>query len=201
MPLFALRLGFIVLLAAASLQVGAQEDWTERKSEDNFKVYTKPAPGDNITVKTIATAKAAPADLVKILDDVPSYPEWVYHCAEAERLSGGKKDHFYYRSEVSLPFPFKNREVVAEVKQSFVNGVFQRTISARPDYRPDPEGLERARVFEATWKITPRPGGGSDILTIVTTDAGSGLPSWLRNQIVTSGPIKSIGDLIALAEK
>ncbi|MEM9527227.1 MAG: hypothetical protein AAGA31_11495, partial [Bacteroidota bacterium] len=173
-----------------------------KTSEANVKVYIRQESNDDLSVRVTTTANVKVSDVRAVLDYAEAYPEWVHRCKEAFILPGGTASEYTYCSRVKLPFPFQDREVVASIAQSIDHstGVLARKISCTPDKLPPTKGYNRETVYESLWLVTPNEGGGVHLSCTVRTAAGSGLPKWLREEIMTGGPVKTIKNLVARLE-
>ena len=166
-------------------------------TDGSVKIYVRPEDNDDLSIRVTAPAAASVAEVVAVLNDVPNYPSWVHRCERAYVVDGGQPDAFTYYSLINLPFPFSDREVVAAIEQGMDarTGVFRRTISSRPDAVPRTRA-ERIETYEALWLVTPDERAGSTVSCTVRTSAGGGLPEWLRREIMTSGPAKTVNNLL-----
>ena len=199
---FFYRAFFMVALSQVPGIGGAQSTWTLEADEDGVLVYVRPEADEDMSVRVEATAAATVADVKAVLDDCASYPEWVHRCAEAYVVPGGTPDEFIYYSHIDLPFPFSDKEVVARIRQRYdeAAGAFSRTIVAEPTALPVSKGRDRLTKYDAQWEVTANGSGRVVISCTVRTSAGSGLPTWLRTEIMTGGPAKTVTNLVARLE-
>ncbi|PPK86671.1 polyketide cyclase/dehydrase/lipid transport protein [Neolewinella xylanilytica] len=168
------------------------------QTEDGaVQVYVREESNSDMSVRVITVADADVMAAKKTLDDAASYPEWVHRCDGAYIVAGGTPDDYVYVSGIDLPFPFRDKEVVARIQQ-WINaeGVLTRTITSTPDAIPSESGRDRLTTYFGEWIITPLPNGeGIKLQCTVRTDAGSGLPGWLRREILTGGPAETVANL------
>jgi len=197
---------FLILLLWAGARVpcfGQPEAGFELVTElDDVKVHVRPEAGEDLSIRVSTEAETTVADLRVILDDAAGYPLWVHRCEEAYLLPGATEEGFTYYSRINLPFPFSDREVVAAITQSVdpETGVFVRHIHSRPDAVPPTKGAQRIRIYDAVWTLAPLPDGLVAISCQVRTAAGAGLPAWIRKEIMTGGPAKTVGNLVRLVQ-
>ena len=193
MPLFLL---IVVCCLPTSLPApSAADGFTLESEEDGIEVWVREEDGGDMSVRVSTRARVSVAEVQVILDDAEAYPEWVHRCSNARRLPGGTDDNYVYFSAIDLPFPFRDKEVVARIRQWIdPAGTLHRTITAEPEALPASEGRERMTVYFGEWLVTP----SADAVTLqctVRTDAGAGLPGWLRREILTGGPARTMGNL------
>lgn len=198
-------LSLLLVLWALTLVQGdvqGQGEFELRTAEGGVKVYVRSEVNDEMSVRVTTSAKATVGQALSTIDDAPQYPEWVHRCAEAYVLPGGDANAYTYYSRIDMPFPFGDREVVGTISQTIdpETGVLTRTIQADPEAIPPNKGVDRIGVYSAVWIIAPKPEGGIDISCTVRTAAGAGLPNWLRKEVMTGGPAKTVRNLVARLE-
>ncbi len=193
-----------LLFLLGALGLSAQEaEWKLHNGGERMQVYTRKR-GDSRQVEVRIKMKldASVDQLLAVIDDLKGYPRWVYRCASARKVEVAGSSHVHYQSIVNLPFPFSDRDVVAVIKQTRdpQSGRVLRRVTATPDAIPPADGLERVKQYEATWDIRPAANGGTEVDYRCFSDTGGGLPAWVVNEVVTSGPVKSMERLIHLVE-
>jgi hypothetical protein len=191
------------LLALSPNICSAQaEDWRLEGEEDGVQVYTRlvDEAGNVMAVRVVTEVLTTLSRVMQYLDEPRTYPDWVHRCAEARKFNARDANNYYYASCVDLPFPFRDREVVARISQriDLQAGTLHRKIVSVPDEIPPTDGYDRVRQYEAIYTVQPVSSGKLRIECIVHTDAGSGLPNWLRREIMTGGPVKSMQNLVEL---
>lgn len=104
---------------------------------------------------------------------------------------------YLFISRIDMPFPFTDKVVVAGVKQWIdADGRLLRNIVAQPKAIPNENDEERLSVYRGEWVVTPDAANHSvQVSCTVRTDAGSGLPNWVRREILTGGPVKTMINL------
>lgn len=186
----------IFILALTQVPAMAQDahGFVHQASEDGIDVYVRIEDNDDMTVRVTTTAKTKVSLVQQVLDEAEAYPTWVHRCAEAQKLPGGTADAYLYLSRVDMPFPFRDREVVAAIKQAIDpnTGVFIRHIISKPEAYPLSDKYKRVEFYESTWEVQPLGEDRARMICTVRTAAGSGLPGWLREDIMTGGPVKTI---------
>ena len=202
-----LLLHFTIQAEAARGQVPTSDPessgWTLESDEDGVKIYVRPEDNGDMSVRVRTAATATVEQVQAVIDNAVDYPEWVHRCAEARVLPGGTPAAYTYYSLIDLPFPFSDREVVAAIEQRTdpVSGVYTRDITSTPNAVPVTKGPERVETYEARWIVSPQGTGRVTIECTVRTAAGSGLPNWLRTEVMTGGPAKTVVNLVERLER
>ena len=173
------------------------DGFTLQAEDDDVRVFVREEANSDMSVRVITVARAEVAAVKATLDDAESYSEWVHRCDGAYVVKGGSPDNYVYVSGIDMPFPFRDKEVVARINQ-WINeqGVLTRTITATPHAVPNENGRDRLTVYSGEWVVSPLPGERTvELQCTVRTDAGSGLPGWLRREILTGGPAQTVANL------
>jgi hypothetical protein len=63
------------------------------------------------------------------------------------------------------------------------------------------KGVQRVKVYDSVWTVEPLTGGEALLTCTVRSAAGAGLPKWLRQEIMTGGPVKSLKGLLRELKK
>ena len=185
------------LLPFSCVLAQTADGFTLQTEDDDVQVYVREEANSDMSVRVVTVARANVADVKATLDDAGSYADWVHRCDGAYVVEGGSADSYIYVSGIDMPFPFRDKEVVARINQ-WINekGVLTRTITATPDAVPNDSGRDRLTVYSGEWVVSPLPGERSvELQCTVRTDAGSGLPGWLRKEILTGGPAQTVANL------
>lgn len=197
--------GFIFLL---NFQVFSQSDsiadWKLAKEKKGIQVYTRFMEGEKFKeYKTIAEVDASAEELINILLDVASYSKWMAHVKLAEILEMDGDDRFYVYSEVSLPWPFDNRDEVtlSVISRDEVSKEIQIEISIIPDYIPEKKGIVRMPSGKGLWVFTPHESGKTQVYHQFGGDPGGNIPAWIVNMFLVDGPYKTMLSLQEVVAK
>ena len=164
--------------------------------DGDVRVYVRQELNGEMSVRVITRARTQVQTVRAVLDDAASYPEWVHRCDGAYIVEGGRADDYLFVSGIDMPFPFGDKEIVARVVQKMDGaGVLTRTITGSPRAIPATQGRDRPTVYDGEWVVSPQSDGTVLLQVTVRTDAGTGLPNWLRKEIMTGGPVKTVTNL------
>ncbi|SRR5258708_10277436 len=171
----------------------AQNDWTLKTEKEGIKIYTSLVPDSKIkAIKVEADFAASASQMVALLMDVKTSPDWVYHVKSAILVKQVSPSELYYYSEVNLPWPATNRDFVAHltVTQNPDTKVVIIDAPAVTGFVAVKEGVVRVTDSKGKWTITPL---GTDQIKVEYTihvDPAGSLPSWMVNMFATEGPLK-----------
>ena len=182
-----------LMLVLKAVVVAAQCDWKLSTEREGIKIYTGGVPGSTIkAIKVEAMFNATAAQLVALIMDVNTSPDWVYHTKSSKLLKQVSASELYYYSEVSLPWPAANRDFVAHliVTQNPDTKVITIDGPAVAGFIPVKEGIVRIIDSKGKWIITPIGTNQIKVEYSIHVDPGGSLPSWLVNMFATEGPLK-----------
>jgi ribosome-associated toxin RatA of RatAB toxin-antitoxin module len=185
---------FIALLFGLKLNPAlAQNDWTLKTEKEGIKIYTSQVPDSKIkAIKVEANFNASASQMVALLMDVKTSPDWVYHVKSAILVRQVSPSELYYYSEVNLPWPATNRDFVAHltVTQNPDTKVVTIDAPAVTGFVPLKEGVVRVSDSKGKWIITPLGPDQIKVEYTIHVDPAGSLPSWMVNMFATEGPLK-----------
>jgi len=189
---------FFLVLISCCIQGYAQQDWVLRKEEDGIKVYTSSVPNTNIkSVKAELNMDATLTELAAVMLDMKAHDQWVYNTKNTHTLKVVSSNDLMYYSEVSMPWPFTNRDVVAElnITQDPATKVMHVLVTGKPTYLPENKDKVRLPMLKITWEVTPINNHHLHVNYYVETDPGGTVPAWLVNMFSTKIPIETFTKL------
>jgi ribosome-associated toxin RatA of RatAB toxin-antitoxin module len=182
----------ISLLFHAALSF-AQQDWKLSTDKDGIKVFTSDIASSKIkALKVTCTLAAQPSQLVALLLDVESAPEWIYHTKSCKLIKQVSPSELYYYSEVSVPWPVENRDFVAHliVRQNPETKVVTIDGPAVSGFVPIKDGVVRISESKGRWQISPLPNNQIQVEYTLHVNPGGNLPPWLVNMFASQGPLE-----------
>jgi hypothetical protein len=182
-----------VLMILKLLPALGQSEWTLRAEKDGIKVYSILMPDSKIkAIKVIGDFNAAPGQVVALLMDVNTSPQWVYHLKSSWIIKQVSPGELYYYAEVNLPWPAANRDFVAHLTVIQNPDTKAVTIDgpAVPGFVPIKKGVVRIDNSVGKWIITPLEEGWIQVEYSIHVDPGGSLPSWLVNMFATEAPMR-----------
>lgn len=186
-----LTAGFILLQTTIAF---AQTDWKLKNEKDGIKVYVGAVPDSKFkAIKVDCELNTTLSQLVKVLLDVKTCPEWVDHTKSCTLIKQVSPSELYYYSEINIPWPAQNRDFVAHLKvhQNPETKVVTVDGPAVDGFVPEKDGIVRVHSSKGLWILTPVKKGWVKVAYTLQTDPGGAIPAWLVNMLVASGPMKS----------
>jgi uncharacterized membrane protein len=186
-------LSLALFLLFAFNYASAQNDWKLNTVKDGIKVYTGSVADSKIkAIKVECEINASASQLVAVIMDINTAPEWVYHVKSAKMVKQVSPTDIYYYSEVNLPWPAANRDFVAHLTVSQNPDTRVVTIDgpAVPGFVPAKKGIVRIDNSVGKWVITPTGPNKVYVEYSIHVDPGGSLPSWLVNMFATEAPLQ-----------
>lgn len=191
---YKLILIFIFLSTALPLWSSAQAAWTLKKDKDAIKVYTRDAENSAFkSVKVTCTIPGTLSQLTALLLDVSAHERWVYSTKSSYLVQQVTKNRQIYYSELDLPWPLANREIVVvmNIVQDAVSKVLSVNIDNAENKIPVKSGTVRVPASSVRWKVTPLKGALLSIEYFGQADPGGSVPGWVANPFTTKGPFET----------
>jgi uncharacterized protein YqfB (UPF0267 family) len=194
---------FLCVLLAGLSTAMAQDDWLIKKDEDDIKVFTRDDPNSAFkSIKVVCTVHAGMTQLAAALMDVDAQHEWMYNNKYAKLLKKIAPNELTFYSEVSVPWPYENRDFISHLTLTQPSpGTLRLDAHAEPDALPEKEGKVRVKKSVAHWEITKV---GDQLLQIIYTvqfDPAGSVPAWLTNLFVSKGPYETFQNLRKLVSR
>jgi hypothetical protein len=128
-----------------------------------------------------------------LLLDVSAHERWVYNTKTSYLVKQINENQQIYYSEIDLPWPLANREVVVfmNIAQDPVSKVLQVNIDNAENQIPVKSGTVRVPASSVIWKVTPLEGNLLSIEYFGQVDPGGSVPGWVANPFTTKGPFET----------
>lgn len=179
----------------------AEQQWRQEIDQEGIRIDTRAVGDSDIREFRAQVRVDAPvAAVLALLDDVPSFADWIEGCSDA-RLIG--QHHFLHRLTYQvndMPWFVSDRDLVMEVSvQELESGHFLLLLSNRPDAFPD-QGLVRVNRASGYYLLKPEAEGGTWLTWEQHMEPGGELPAWLVNQLLVDIPFNSLKKLREILE-
>lgn len=192
MPIY--KAFFIVILSLSFNSFSFKKntnEWELQKFENGISVYTRVT--DNSAYKELRAVfqiKTSLSSIIALLNDVQSYPQWVYRCGTSKILKKDSEEHLIRYQTIVAPWPVDNRDVIVEVNsyQDEKTKIVYQKVKAIPDYIPTLKNHVRIREFNATWTLKPLKNGIVEVEYELLVNPAGAIPAWIVNMAMVDGP-------------
>lgn len=191
-----LYLRISICLISLFLFVGvlpAQNNWELKKDEDGIKIYTSNQKESVYKkFKAIAVFTCKPIDMVEILKDANNYNNWVADCENVKLLTQDSIIQYHY-IEISLPWPFDNRDMIYKFEYNILNSSkIKVSINGVPDYINKKKGVVRMDKVSGEWLFELIGDNKTKVTYMLHSEPGGEIPGWLANTTVVDMPYNTI---------
>ena len=197
-----IKLSIMLTMCAYSCLFAADEQgWELQRDKDGIQVHTRPVEGSPYdTVRTTTRMMDVRlSSLVALIEDAPACMDWADSCAESylvERLSESESLVYTHND---MPFPVKDRDVVAQVKWTQDAASFEVEMNSVATVGNMDEVRGRLRLIEAvaSWNFAPQADGSVLISNQAHIDPGSALPGWVTNMLLIDAPFETMKSFVS----
>ena len=187
-----------LLMTGIGFEGYGQDNWTLKSEKEGVTVYTRTFPDSKFkAIRVELELETSLSRMVAVLLDVDAGADWIYATKSSILLKRVSPSELYYYSEVNIPWPFSNRDFIAQLKvrQDSATRVVTVDGPTVPDYLPVKKDIVRVARSEGKWVLTPAGKGRIRVEYTLRTDPGGDLPAWLFNLFATKGPMESFANL------
>ncbi len=178
-------------------------EWELRKDKGGIKVYTKEHKEDDILeYKATVVINTDIEKLIHIIHDVENYPSWTANCQSAEIVEVLNDTTRIEYLTTAVPWPLTDRDVVLQfqvVKQTDV--YFEAMLNSKPEAVPENDKHTRIVISQGNWIFKKINDSQVEIEHQFLSDPGGGIPMWIVNMFIVSGPYKTLLNLKELCEQ
>jgi START domain-containing protein len=187
-----------IVFSALFLSGFGQENWELKTTKKDISIYTRIFPDSRFkAVKVECEVEASLSQLVAVILDVNKGAQWLYSTKSSVLLKQVSPSELIYYSEVNVPWPFTNRDFIAQLKVT--QDIHTRIVTINgptiPDYIPVKKDIVRVARAEGKWVITPVSKNHLKVEYTLRMDPGGNIPAWLINMFATKGPQESFINL------
>lgn len=193
----------LMIFLAATMTVHA-EKWKLERDRSGIKVYTTKVKGQSFKkYKGILTLDASLSTIVAVLEDVDAGSQWVDTCKTMVLIEQVSPTETYTYSYNPAPWPAKDRDAVVHnvISQDVETLVVTMIQTAAPKKKKKHKDAIRVEKIDGSWTLTPLPDGQTQVVYMVLSDPGGGLPAWLVNSVAISQPFKTLEGLKEMVKK
>ena len=201
------NLSLVIVLCLLAFPSYAQLPvWELKKDVDGIKVFTGRLNDSKLkAIRVECMVNASLGQLAALLLDSRAHVKWVYSTRVSQTVKTISDHHLLYYSEMDMPWPITDRDVVIDLKLTQDPDTRILTVKATAVQGNVEEKKDMVRVTKSnvTWTVTPLGNDQVKIEYVAFADPGGLVPSWAVNMFCTKGPFetfKSLREAVALPE-
>lgn len=201
---FILFLFVILLQITDTIAQKHDSTWVLKKNKNDIELYARfPEESRFKEVKATCVFAAQISDLVKIVLDVESYPDWVSNIKEGGTLKKVGEHEYINYYIADFPWPLKDRDVVLNtilVQEEDSKSVYIE-LEGRATFIAEKKDIIRIQNIHAYWYFIPEHSGMVKVSYQMLVDPGGKIPVWLINKFLIEGPYQNLYRLRELMEE
>ena len=127
--------------------------------------------------------------LVELIKDAEKAPKWISRVYSFENAEIISEYEWYTYSEVSIPWPFNDKDLVTYniLTYSLPDSSAFIESESKPEYIEEKEKRSRIKNYHGSWTFTPMENGNTQVVYKVYSQSSGGLPAWLVTPLVANG--------------
>jgi hypothetical protein len=184
-----------LLLSVGAAESFAQGTWRLAKDEKGIKVYVGDVPNsDYHAFRAVMTVKTTEREVLNVLGDVNTYPEWFAFTASAKLLQRTEQEQSFFM-ETDYPWPFANECMNYSMTfQRMENKAMKITIMGTNDKVNCAYSLKKASGYI----LLETESGGTTITYYFHSEPSQKIPPPLINPMIYMMPFQTF---VALQKK
>ena len=192
---------FLIFCSPLLAQVeGVAYEWEQKRDRDDIKIFTSKVPNSPFkAVRGEMIIDGTVAELVALVNDLPRCKDWADLCEFSNALNVISTREQFVHIHNNVPFPIKDRDVVAHVMwnkdaESGKVSMLSRALSKIESNRFMPSTNQAVRIYDAVtqWHFTPEADGRVKVENFAHIDPNGPTPAWLTNLLLVNSPYKTM---------
>lgn len=178
-----------ILTFIISINLFAQGSWKLEKDKEGVKVYLREYKNDK-QAKAEMIVNSSLAAIVALLKDESVGTDWIDRANEFKVVKTNGDKEWYTYTEISLPFPYSNRDmIIKNILSQNSSKVVKITTDSEHTLLPVDDDLERVEVADGYWELTPIGKGQVKVFYQVYVEMGvkAPIPNWVKDPMMADG--------------
>jgi hypothetical protein len=186
------------------LSVDNEYDWVLQKDEDGIKIFLRKMPNTiSREFKCVTTLKTSLDGAVALIQDADAGKDWIQRAKIFKRLKTISDREWITYTEIEIPWPFENRDLITRntIRQDSINKTVTISLIGDPDYIKEKDGITRMQKSEGKWIFRPLKDKIEATYTIYSDRSKTLIPHSIITPIIVNGLHDSIKKMRNLVEK
>lgn len=191
------------LLIVSNVVFAGEYDWEIKKEVDGIQVFTRKVEGSkHKAVRAVTRVNASLNAIVALVRDTKACPELAALCKFSFVERELSETDLYIYSYNDMPWPIKDRDVVAHAEWSQNPDDLSVTMKAYAvdDVVPINDNAIRLRKADVSWRFVPRGDGELDVITEAHIDPEGPVPAFITNWLLVSSPFETLNNVRRVVE-
>ncbi len=187
------------------MAIAQENNWTLKKNKSGIQVFIRNIPGSRFKeFKAIIEVEATMTSVLRLMEDIPSYPQWFPKLKESRLLKKINSTEMILYHWMKLPIPADDRDSVFKVtatRDARTKAVTLR-LTSMWDYLPERKGITRVKQITGNWAFVPDRTRGTVTITYqMHSNPGGNLTPWMANAAVVKRPFTVLNNMREMLKK
>ncbi len=177
--------------------------WKLKIVKEDVSIYTRNVDYSRIKeLKMITIVKSDINTIINVLDDINTYPEWMYGFRRGRNVEVISPDKKITYTVINFPDPLDDRNLLSQttITRDTVSGIVTFESSAIKDKSYRNEDMVMITKMNSSWVLKPQADGTVEIESYLFCDPAGNLPTFLVNRLLYRSPLKTVLRLRKLVE-
>jgi hypothetical protein len=180
-----------------SIAMGQEDSLRLVRESDGIFVYKQKDAHENIN-RIVANMEvdAHYLEALCLIKDFKHQKDWIFSNSNAFCIDSLSPHHWIYYGVTETPWPFQDRDVVADVYLEIDQKKQELVIHSvsNPHLIPVFDELVRIEMLDSKWRLK-KLSNGTEITLDLLVDVGGNVPSWLINMFSANGPFNTFKNM------
>jgi len=177
--------------------------WKLKIVKEDVSIYTRNVDYSRVKeLKMITKVKSDINTIVEVLDDIETYPDWMYGFRRGRNVEIINPDTKITYSVINFPDPLSDRNMLSRttIIRDSLSGVVTFKASAITDESYRKDDMVLITKFNSSWVLKPQADGTVEIESYLFCDPAGNIPTFLINRLLYRSPLKTVLRLKGLVE-
>ena len=173
-------------------------NWELKKSENGIQVFLRNTKNSAVkSFKGVMTVDGRLSSIVAVLEDIDSYPRWLFSCKSAKTLQQRSDTAVVNYIVTDMPWPVADRDSIvgASRSQNKSSKLIEIKLLAEPKLIPEVAGKVRIETMQGRWLLRPAGPGKINVIYEMTVDPGGNVPKWIVNAMSVDLPFNTLSGI------
>ena len=173
-------------------------NWELKKSENGIQVFLRNTKNSAAkSFKGVMTVDGRLSSIVAVLEDIDSYPRWLFSCKSAKTLQQRSDTAVVNYIVTDMPWPVADRDSIvgASRSQNKSSKLIEIKLLAEPKLIPEVAGKVRIETMQGRWLLRPAGPGKINVIYEMTVDPGGNVPKWIVNAMSVDLPFNTLSGI------
>jgi hypothetical protein len=177
-------------------------DWKLLKDTPTLKIYNRTYQQSQFKeYKAVMTVKASLFDLLALIKNDTIAKNWISRVKEFKTLQIVSTHEWYTYAEMSLPFPFQNRDLVSHNTVTQTENHILIELQSVPNFIPEHPNKVRMKKSKGKWLFKKLSNQEVEVIYEFFSEPAIALPQWFVQPFIVQGIYDTLYKMKQIVEK